>query len=61
MSELERILSLCRRAVRGGIPEGMPWRLLAIGSAATGEVTLTESDRGVSWISDVELYLESPD
>lgn len=61
MHELQRVLDACADVVARCAPTDMPYRLLAIGSAATGEVTLTDSDGSISWRSDVELYMESPD
>lgn len=61
MREVDRVLEDCRLVLRRCIPTDMAWRLLVVGSTAIGEATLTDSDGIVTWRSDVELYLESPD
>jgi hypothetical protein len=59
VSELEAALDLLGAVVASGLPEDASWRLVLIGSAAAGEVTIDK--RTGAWRSDVEAYLESPD
>lgn len=59
MRELEEALARLVRIVSSEIPRGASWRLVVIGSAAAGEVTI--DGRTGTWRSDIEAYLESPD
>lgn len=61
MRDLKTVLERCAAIVQATVPEGMRWRLLVVGSAASGEVTVEWKSTDFVWKSDVELYLQSPD